>query len=93
MLPRSFPIAATILVAGLVLVALRQEYHGADKLICVALFSVGMLCASLEVKGLTAHPPDWLGSTLVALCLLLAFLFCDKFHLAGPSCRSGRRST
>lgn len=78
------PIAATILVTGLVLVALRQEYHGADKLICVALFSVGMLCASLEMKGLTARLPDWLGSTLVALLLLLAFVFYEKFYLAGP---------
>jgi len=56
---------------------------------CTALFSVGMLCASLERRGLTPVLPDGTSSVVILGLLAMVMLTSSRIYAAGPIIQLG----
>lgn len=61
---------------------------GSERLIrseaCVALFFLGMCCASLEAKGFTLRLPDWAMSVVAVVILMFVFATFETAYRAAP---------
>lgn len=56
----------------------------APPVICIALFLIGMSCASLERGNLLAKLPNWISSLLLAALLVMVFIAFPSANMAAP---------